>query len=426
MAKHIPVIIMSSITALWGLSCQSAVTPVFETHTVRAGEFVTSVTETGELEAVNSKLIVAPAISWRFGALKITRIVEDGTEVKEGDVLIMFDTNEVQKSIDEATAELEIARAELRKARVKHQSEIEEKETDLEIAHLNHRISQLKLEQATFEADIERKKIQLDLDKAAIALERAQQEIENKKSINHQEINKLELKVQQALAKLGEAEEALAKLTVTAPSPGIAIIRKSWQTRLKYQVDDQSYPGWPMIGLPDLNTMKAEVMINEVDISKIKVGQEALIRLDAYPDSTFHGHVSEVASLGRDKERDSKVKIFDVSILLESRDQQLMPGMTVSAEIIAQRIPDALFIPLEALFTKDGKPTVYIRDGDDYEPRTVAVGKENDNYVIISEGLVEEEEVALFDPTSSPADRQEAGSQSEQQGSPTTSTGGNH
>jgi multidrug efflux pump subunit AcrA (membrane-fusion protein) len=100
--------------------------------------------------------------------------------------------------------------------------------------------------------------------------------------------------------------------------------------------------------------------------------------------------------------------------------------MTVSVEIIAERIPDTLFIPLEALFTKDGKPTVYIRDGDDYEPRTVTVGEENDNYVIVREGLVEDEEVALFDPTLGPAGRLETGSRSEQQGPPPTSRIGDH
>lgn len=423
MSKYISAMLIVILTAIAFAGCASETTPVFATHTVKRGEFVSSVTETGELEAVQSRLIVAPLISWRFGALKITQIVEDGTEVQEGSVLLQFDKNEIQKNVDEARAELDIARAELRKAQVKHQSEIEEKEADLEIARLNHRISELKLEQATFEAEIERKRIELDLEKAAIALEKAGQEIENKKSINIQEVSKLQLKVQQAQAKMDEAEEALEKLTVTAPSPGIAIIQKSWQTGLKYQVDDQPYPGWPMIGLPDLSSMKADVMINEVDISKINVGQEVLIRLDAYPDSLYHGRVSEVASLGRNKDRDSKVKVFDTTILLEGHDQQLMPGMTVSAEVIVERIPDVLFVPLEALFTREGASIVYVRKGGEYEARSVTPGRENDDYVIITEGIEEGEDVALFDPTLSPGDTPGDKSKPGQQGSPPTAAG---
>lgn len=168
----------------------------------------------------------------------------------------------------------------------------------------------------------------MDLEKSSIALNKAGQEIDNKKQIHAQEINKLKLKAQQAQAKLAEANETLEKLTVRAPTPGIAIIQKNLQTDAKYQLDDQTYPGWPMIGLPDLSAMKAQIMINEVDIAKIKVGHEAVIRLDAYPDNVYKGKVVDVAALGRNKTRESKVKVFDVIALLEAQTEQLMPGMT--------------------------------------------------------------------------------------------------
>ena len=392
--------LLLSFLALTGCGVDSEL--MQETFLVTRGEFVNSVTETGELAAVNSKVIVAPLISWRFGALKITSIVEDGQEVKEGDTLIQFDPNEIAKSIDEARAERDIAMAELRKATVKQASELEEKETDLEIARLNHRISELNLEQATFEAEIDRRKIELELEKASIALDNATQEIENKRNINRQEISKLELKVQQAQSKLDEADEALALLTVKAPNSGIAIIRKSWSTRQKYQVDDQPFPGWPMIGLPDLNEMKADMMINEVDISKIKVGQDAMIRLDAYPDSSFTGLVTEVASLGRNKDRDSKVKVFDVTVTLTATDQQLMPGMTVSAEIVSERLRDVLSVPLEAVFFVDDGSVVYVREGGGFLVRDVTTGRQNDNHVIITDGVAVGDEVALFDPSTVP------------------------
>ena len=385
-------------------ACGSASSGIVETYAVKRGEFVSSVTETGELDAVKSTVIQAPPISWRFGALKIKFLVEDGAEVKQDDTLIQFDQNEVLKSTTEARSELEIARAELRKTAVKQQSEVEELESDLEIARLNQRISQLKLEQAAFEADIDRKKIGLDLEKSSIALNKARQEIDNKKQIHAQEISKLELKAQQAQAKLDEANETLEKLTVRAPTPGIAIIQKNWQTDSKYQLDDQTYPGWPMIGLPDLSEMKAQIMINEVDIAKLKVGQEVVVRMDAYPDNVYKGKIVDVAALGRNKTRESRVKVFDVVTLLDAQTEQLMPGMTVSAQIIVNRIPNVLYVPLDAVYIKEGKSIVYLAKGDGFEPREVKPGIDNDNYVIVTEGLEEGELVALSDPTIAPAD----------------------
>lgn len=394
------------ICSLLFVFCQSGSDAPIETYTLKKGEFLISVTETGELEAVNSMMIYAPLISWRFGALKITQLVEDGKQVQSGEMVVKFDTAEIDKAIVDAKAELEIAEAELRKAQAKQQSQIEELTANLEIAKMDNRISQLRLQQAKFEAEIKRKEIELNLEKAGIALEKAQQEIENQKSINQQEISKLELKVQQVKTKLEEAEEALDKLTVTAPNPGIAIIERNWNTDEKFQVDDQPYSGWPMISLPDLSLMKAKAMINEVDIAKIDSGQTAVIKLDAYPDTSFRGHVSEVATLARNKDRDSKVKVFDVAILIDENDKKLMPGMTVRCQIVVDKIADTLFIPLEALFKKDNQSIVYVKNGGDFEPRPVTTGPENDDYVIIKNGLKVGDVVALTDPTVRVLDRQ--------------------
>lgn len=381
------------------VSCQSKVNLNIETYRVTRGQFLASVTETGELKAVNSEMINAPSIDWRFGALKITQLVEDGAQVAAGDVLVEFDKAEVEKAIVDAKAELEIANAELRKTLAQQGSQIEGLEADLQQTRLQHRISKLNLEKSAYESDISKKEIELELEKAGISLERAEKEIENQKSINTEEISKLELRVNQVASKLQEAFGTLAKLTVISPAPGIAIIERNRSTDQKIAVDDQLWPGWPMISLPDLMLMKAEAPVNEIDIAKIDTSLSARVRLDAFPDTSFHGYVSEVATLARNKDRDSKVKVFDVTIILEENDEILMPGMTVSCEIIVDQINDVISIPMEALFEKDGKNFVYIKNGGGFEPRSVSIGQDNQDFVIINEGLDENEEVALVDPT---------------------------
>ena len=126
-----------------------------ETHTLSRGKFLSRVTVTGELEAVQSKLITAPQISWTFGQLKISKLVDDGQQVKKGDLLAQFDKSEVEKALNEAKSNLEIAQSELRKTQAKNKSDIESKEIDLEIARINHQIAKLQLEQAAFKAEID-------------------------------------------------------------------------------------------------------------------------------------------------------------------------------------------------------------------------------------------------------------------------------
>jgi RND family efflux transporter MFP subunit len=148
-----------------------------------------------------------------------------------------------------------------------------------------------------------------------------------------------------------------------------------------------------------LSLIQASVQINEVDIAKIDSGQKAIIRLDAFPETNLQGKVTEVAKLARNKERDSKVKVFDVTILLNETDKKLMPGMTVSCEIIINEIPDTLFIPLEALFQKETKDVVYLKKDGSFDAKSVSIGIENDDYVIINNGLSVGDQVALSDPT---------------------------
>ena len=393
------------VLAAVAFSCQSQTDLWVETYEIERGEFVNSVTVSGELEAISSKVVTAPSISWRFGNLKISRIVEDGAQVEEGDFMMQFDAREVEKGVIDAQAELEIAQAELRKAQANHQSEDESMEIDLEVSKISHQIAQLNLEQATFKAAIDRQQIEFDLDNAAINLKKAEQELENKKRINREVIRTLELKVEQVQDKLDEANETLAKLTVTAPAPGIAIIRKSWYTGNKFKVDDEAYPSQAMIGLPDLSRMQVKVQINEMDISKIELEQEVVVTLDAYPDTAFAGSITDVATLARTKSRESRVKVFDAVAELEGSDEKLMPGMTISCEIVVERLPDTLFVPLEAVFRRENETVVYLRDGGEFVERVVSTGLENDNYTLVAAGLEKGDHVALTDPTS-PLDRE--------------------
>ncbi|MEX0737683.1 MAG: hypothetical protein WD182_09610, partial [Bacteroidota bacterium] len=75
-------------------------------------------------------------------------------------------------------------------------------------------------------------------------------------------------------------------------------------------------------------------------------------------------------------------------------------GMTTSNEVVMETIPDAIFVPLESVFEKDGKVLVYKMNGSSPEAQTVEVGAKNGNFVVIKEGLKAGEKVTLRDPTS--------------------------
>jgi RND family efflux transporter MFP subunit len=381
------------------LGCGSKIAQQIETYKIKRGEFLINVVETGELKATVSTMVSAPAIDWRFGDLKITRLIDDGKQVQNGDTLVLFDPAEVQKAIIDKKAELDIARAEYTKMEADQKSKIEELEADLKMAEISYQISQLELEQAAYQADIKKKEIQLQLQQSEISLKKAGEEIANQKLIHQEELRKQQLKISQLENNLVAAHETLSKLTVKAPGPGLVIIEENWMSDAKWQVGEQPWSGVPIMSLPDLSQIKAIAEINEVDISKVKLGQKVKIKLDAYPDTTFSGEVIEIALLAKKKDRKSDVKVFPVEILVTGTHKLLKPGMTVNCDIIADRIDSVLFIPLEGLFSKDEKRIVYLKKGNSFKPQEVRIGRENNDYVIIEEGLKEDNEIALNDPT---------------------------
>lgn len=379
-------------------SCKKEKVKDVPVGSVQQGTFYLDMYEEGEIEAINSINLSSPNIPWRYGNLKITQIVKDGTEVQAGDTVIVFDPSEVQKGVVDAESRLQMNMAELEKMEAQQQSELEDLKADYEVTRISQEISKIRFESAGYEANIKKKEIKLNLDKANIALGRAKEQIDNKIKIQKEDVRQKKLWIEQDKARLAEAHETLKKLYVVAPEPGIAIISRSWSSGNKFQVGDQCWPGMPLIQLPDLNLLRANVKINEVDISKILKGLKVEIKPDAFSDSTFSGEVTSVANLAVNKDDKSKIKVFPVEIRINETNEKLLPGLSVSCRIILGKIKNAMFIPLEAIRSEGDKYFVYKKTVSGYEKTMVEVGASNADYIIITKGLAVKDKVALSDP----------------------------
>ena len=152
------------------MACKGKVAQEVQTALVKRGTFSEEVTEQGTVRAVNSITITAPNISYRYGNLKITSIVNDGKEVEQGDTVIVFDPSDIKKAIITSQQQLEIADAELEKLKATQQSEIEDLESDLEITRISQEISKINMEQSIYEPAVTKKELDLKLESANIAL----------------------------------------------------------------------------------------------------------------------------------------------------------------------------------------------------------------------------------------------------------------
>ena len=387
---------------------------------VGQGEFVISLKlKEGELEAVEAVEIHAP----RIGRLKITELFPEGERVEVGDLLIEFEKTDFEKRVTETRQELEAAKAERVQKLATQRVEIARLEGDIENRKAERRLAELQVEKMEFESFVEKEEAKLHGKQASLSLAQATDKLEAQRIIDEAERKKQDINVDSRQRNLDKAEKDFAALTVYAENPGIVVYDKLWKGgRIeKIRVGDEPWGGATLMKLPDLSHMRVKTYVNEVDVDKLAVDQLAMVQLDALPGPVFKGKITRIATLGHDKEGERKVKVFDVEIELDEEDKRLKPGMSATSEIIIETVPERpeaaasdsvhpppeeeefagypLYIPLDAVFEKDGKTLVYLVRGRESEEREIVLGKRNDNYVIVEEGLGAEDRVALRDPT---------------------------
>jgi HlyD family secretion protein len=209
-----------------------------------------------------------------------------------------------------------------------------------------------------------------------------------------------ESRIQDAEAKLKLAREQLALTEVRADVAGIVVYREVFfgSERRKPQVGDQVWANQPLLILPDVSQMLVETRVRETDIHKVERNQRVSVRVDAYPDLELTGQVSLVGTLAQEEPDRRGVKYFDIKVAINESDPRLRPGMTARVEILVEERPHALFVPLEAVFEREGKSVCYAVGRGGLDERQVLLGPSNTDFVVVERGLAAGERVSLRDP----------------------------
>ncbi|GJQ64224.1 MAG: hypothetical protein SCALA702_32770 [Melioribacteraceae bacterium] len=369
------------------------------TYTVKQDKFVSSITESGEIRAKNSQAITAP----RIRNLKIIYLIPEGTYVSVGDTVAQFDPGEAINNLTNAESELEIELSGKAKLIANQKSSVAQMESQLSSAELSFELSKLNLEQMKFEAEAKQMEAKLQHEKNRLSFEQVKKEFESKKIIHQSERNEMDIGIRQKQSDLEKAQRELDMMTLTARAEGLIVYAVNWSNQgRKFAVGDSPWRGQVIIHLPDLSAMESVTQVNEVDVSKVQVGQDVMVKLDAFQDSAFTGTVGNVASLGKNKDGDSQIKVFEISVDINERSDILKPGMTTSNKIIMNEIADVLFVPIESVFERDGEKVVFVKNGSSFEQKKVELGEKGEDYIIVNSGVQSGDEVALLDPYDQP------------------------
>ncbi|MFT6707277.1 MAG: multidrug resistance efflux pump, partial [Flavobacteriales bacterium] len=315
---------------------------------------------------------------------------------KEGEYVATLDRTELDQKLKEAQSELDKIETQLEQTRI---------DTAIEMRGLRDQLINMKfsMKEKLLEVDQSKYEAPMVIQQANIELERIQRDynqLESKYALTEEKsvakINEIMADLNQEELKRKQLSDLSNSFKIMAPKSGMVIYARSWNGKVGPGSQISTWD--PVVAeLPDLSDMVSKTYINEVDISRVKKGQEVTMRVDAFPENSYSGTIIQVANIGEQlKNYDSKV--FEVTVQVNEVDSILRPAMTTSNEIVTDVFADVLSIPLEALFS-DTLSYVFVESGGRLSKKEVITGLSNDEGIIIEHGLSANEEVLLVAPS---------------------------
>lgn len=365
---------------------------------VQQGEFIVSVKVTGELEAVNSETIDAPADrmrsrNLRIGNVAIKDLVPEGTVVDSGDFVAQLDKEALSNQIKVTEDDVDKMQQQYIKVQLDTSLQLRTLRNSLVNMKFNIEEKQLLVDQSKFEPPATQRQAQINLDKAMREYRHALNDFKLRRQQYEASMHEAEINLQTELRKRKEMQELLNMFTIRAPKRGMVIYFRQWGGEKRTVGASVSPWDATIATLPDLSEMNSKTYVSEVDVSKVRRGQDVRIGIDAFPDRAYAGVVTQVANIGEES-RTSDSRVFEVKIKLNSVDSLIRPSMTTSNEIIISRYDSAQFCPLECIYANDSVTYVYTASGQKMQ---VEVGESNDTHAVVH-GLKTGEKLYLSQP----------------------------
>jgi HlyD family secretion protein len=378
------------------------------TARVTKGPLKLTVHSTGELRAGRTVTMVTPPVG---GMLRIVTLLQTGMPVKTGEVVVEFDPADQQYALEQAKSELAEAEQEIVKMKADAAVQGAQDEVGLLTARFDVRRGELDTTANEFIGALEAQKNVLSLEEARRRLAQLLEDVKSRAATNQASLAVSLEKRNKAQLAMQRAQQVIDSLVIRAPFDGVVSVKENrdasggmifWGMVLpEYRAGDQIWPGRPVADVIESGRMEVRAKIDESDRPNLVDGQTAIVEVDALPGEKFNariGQLSGLASRANFFESASATRLFDVSLQFDNPDPRLKAGGSVRVTLDGKEMANALHVPRQAVFDKNGKNFVFVKTGDRFEQRDVKVEQRTESRVAIS-GLSEGTEIALVDPT---------------------------
>ncbi len=375
--------------------------PGRKTITISTGDLESVVTGRGEISGEKSvRISLDPLMQdyeLRVWGYKLIDLVQEGKKVKKGDFIAQLDQSELMNNMRQRMTEKERFDVDMKNAVIDSTVNLTARREDIANAMLDLQYRQIDVDVSVFESGAQQRKARMAYQKAEIALDKKKRDYvleQNKLKVRLRRYGENAKNLQRLIDKY---QKAIMLTRILSPGDGIVVIDEDFLGK-KLTKDSQVSPWKPTIAmLPDMSSVVVTTYIKEIDITKIHPGDSARIIVDALPGKKLSGKVLKIANMGETR-KGFDMNAFEVMIRLDHSDPDLKPGMTCNNDIVVSKFRQVVLAPLKSVFRESNTSYVYVQDGGKITKRTVELGAEDEQHVVVLDGLKAGEKVLLYEP----------------------------
>ncbi|MBL4810369.1 MAG: efflux RND transporter periplasmic adaptor subunit [Phycisphaerales bacterium] len=442
-------------------------------YTVERGVLEINLTEIGTIKS-RGQFVVKSEVE---GRTSIIYVIDEGVQVKKGDLLIELDSSGLQDrlvdqqiKVENTEADFVSAKENLEVVKIQSQSNIAkaslenqfaqedevkyikgewpkslmESETELTLAQedfrratdefdwskklynekylseTEYRADELALKRAGLQVALASEKLSLltefthirklaelaaDIIQKELSLERVRRESSSDIAQAQARLRAREAELTRQKGKLEKNEDQLSKTKMHAPADGMVVYATSsqfsWRGDTEPLNEGQDVrERQELIHLPTADSMMVVIRVPESSLSKVQMGQDVQIHIDALPDSNFTGKVTKIALLpdATSVFMNPDLKVYNIQIMIDGVFSEIRTGMSCKATILVDKYDEAYSVPLQAVVGKGGQTVVYVIEGNQAVSRVVETGLDNNAMVHVLSGLSDGDRVLLTPP----------------------------
>ena len=378
-----------------------SVTTVDVTH----GDFVDYLQIRGDIRPAKSIVLAAPLQSG--GDLQIVKLVKNGATVKKRDLVVEFDATTLEQRLAERKSDLKSAEGEIEQLVAQQKINQEERKTTLMKARYDVDRAKLDLGKRDLISEVEYQEAKLALADAEQKLKEVEAKDASTLAGAEADLVAKRRKRDKAQFDVDRTQASIDALHLRAPADGTVNILENPRTSsmfggggVEFREGDRAWAGASILELPDLSSIHLEARLDESDRGRLKVAQQAVVKIEAVPGKDFAARVDLISVLARVDFSSGwpPVRNFDLGLVLDNPDPRIRPGMTATARIAADRLPNTTIVPSEAIFQKDGRPVVYRLHGSKFDEQTIEIARRGREQAAVAGGVTPGDKLAVRRP----------------------------